>query len=190
MLAALAALALATPGVQAAPAPQVTDPAGDWYVPSQDVVSGRISSVLIRGVPHLRGELRLSAPPAIGVPSTYDLTFRIRCTYYSFALAWDGMTPSGAAFDHWDWCYEDPEPYGGPEGKLPVTFSVRGSTLTFLTPYVAGIRRGQRVTRFGISACPQYMCGVSTRAPDVDVRTGDLAGSNASYVVGSDLPRR
>lgn len=190
LLAALAALALAAPAAHAAaPAPQVTDPRGDWHVPSQDVVSGRISSVLVRGAPHLRGELRLAAPPATGVPASYELTFGIGCAGYGFTYAWDGLPEGGTAtLDQWDWCFDELQPWSDPEIRLPVTFAVRGSTLTFQTPYTGGLRRGQRAKRFHIQAC-QRICGVTVAAA-VGADVGDHASSNAVYVVGSDLPRR
>jgi hypothetical protein len=190
LLAALAALALAAPSTHAAPpAPQVTDARGDWSLASQDVLSGRVSSLLVRGVPQLRGEIALAAQPAAGAPATYELTWGIGCAGYGFTYTWNGVPGGGSAtLDQWDWCWDELQPWSDPEIRFPVTFAVRGSTLTFRTPYVGGIRRGQRAKRFHIQACTR-VCGATVGvAPSVEL--GDYASSNASYVVGSDLPRR
>jgi hypothetical protein len=195
LLAALlgGAVALATPAL-AAPSSQLGDPKGDWAVASQDVLSGRLSSVLVAGKPVLRGELTLAAPPAAGVVSTYNFGFQVGCEYWSFNYIWPGTAQAAQAdLEMWSYCTAPGQvPKEQPDAKYAVTFAVAGSTLTWQAPYAGTIRKGAKAGTFAALACP-VVGGVAFGNVDgkaTEVWTGDIAFSQAVYVIGSDLPRR
>ncbi|HWL37956.1 MAG TPA: hypothetical protein VNQ77_17350 [Frankiaceae bacterium] len=188
LAALLLATALAAPGADAAPpAPQLRDPAGDWMLPWQDIVAGRFSSVLVKGVPYLRGELTLTAPPD-GVHNYYFLTFVHGCHKFQFSafVGPDSPWPPSSHLEKRPYCFT-----GGleeAEASYAATVSIRGSTVTWLARYVGGVRRGSTLSRFTAEA---FTTAGGTTAHDVDVDLGDRAeGSTRVYVVGSDLPRR
>ena len=184
----LVVAALAAPGADAArPAPQLRDAAGDWALEGQDIVSGRFSSVLVQGVPHLRGELTLAAAPA-GAQDHYMLRFVHGCDEFTFfAFLGPNVTnaPQGR-FEKRTYCFQRdvddvPDTY-------PVTFSMRGSTATWLVRYAGGVRRGSTPSRFTASA---FTVSDRTAVGPVGPEGGDTAqGGDGVYVVGSDLPRR
>lgn len=201
-LALLLTAALAAPGAEAAPpAPQLRDHTGDWPVRGQDIVWARLSGVVVDGLPHLRAELRLAAPPLAAVPNNYFVRFvhgcdRLQFRAYSGPLESEVLT---AEYDRLPYCYStDDDP--GPDGSYPVTVSVRGSTVTWIAPYAHGMRRGSVLSRFDAQAFSVAgTTGVGEYDdPSMPVTTGgatvrqgdDAAAPHARYVVGSDLPRR
>lgn len=180
-IAALLAVALVTPA-HAAPAPQVTDPKGDWAVASQDVLSARVSSVLVNRVPTLRAELTLAAAPESRLPTDFVVQFFVGCTVYD--LNYDGTT---AALERLT-CAATPV-----SSTAPATVTVRGTTLVLQAPYALGLRRGQVATYFAAAAYTVY-AGVYQPGLSGDLLacTCDVAFApdKTSYVLGSDLPRR
>ena len=181
------------PAALAAPSPQVADPAGDWAVKSQDFTSARLSSALIAGKPHLRGELKLVEAPAAGVVTQYGFHFSVDCLSYVFAYTWPGNTAQARAdLQRTSFCAPREATSTGPDATFPVTFAVKGTTLTWEMPYGAGISRGIRVRGFAATACPGF-CGITYGTSWNEqkyVWTGDVAWNANTYVVGSDLPRR
>lgn len=179
------------PAALAAPSPQLYDQAGDANLESQDVVSGRLSSFWSGRTPRLRGELKLLAAPAPGVASGYSLTFSVGCRAYTLVHEWTGGAPGAtAALTLWDHCATRDPVRDEPDGTFPVTFAVKGTTLTWDAPYAGGLRRGQKVTGFSAAACTQ-ICGLMVGSdPSQKMLSGDFAWSESTYVLGSDLPRR
>ena len=192
IVAFLAGVAFA-PTAMAAPYPQLYDRAGDSTLPSNDIVSGRLSSFWSGTTPRLKGELRMLAAPAVGVPSNYAFMFGVGCKSYSFSYEWAGGAKDGAAT--LDMCDDCKPREGGvlgdePDVSVPATFAMKGTTLTWDAPYAGGLKRGQRVETFAAGACPQ-VCGVAFDFdPNEPMLTGDLAWMKGRYVLGSDLPRR
>jgi hypothetical protein len=190
----LGGVVVLAPVALAAPSPQLSDPKGDWQVSSQDVLSGRISSVLAAGRPNLVGELSLAAAPAAGVVSQYALNFLVGCDAYTFSYFWPGTTQGAkATLDHYSFCQERPVTEPLPDDSTSTTFAVKGTTLTWQLPYTGKIVKGARANGFsavGCSAIGAVFFGDSiTGLHEVD--TGDVAyATNRSYVIGSDLPRR
>ncbi len=191
--AAAVALVALSGTAHSAPAPQLRDKPGDWTVASQDIVSGRVSSTRAGKKLFLRGELRLAAAPGATVPTTYNFGFAVNdCHRYAFVYTWRGDAGESEAFlEHTDHCrvryvWELPG-----EDRYPVEVGVRGSTITWQTPYVGAIRKGARADMFHAYACTN-VCGVQVkRVPaEPSVLVGDDAWTDGWYVVGSDLPRR
>jgi hypothetical protein len=190
--AAAVALVALSGTAHSAPAPQLRDRPGDWSVASQDIVSGRVSSTRAGKKLFLRGELKLAAAPA--APTMYRFKFVIDgCHEYGFVYIWTGSGEQSDAFlDHTDYCrvryaWELPG-----EDRYPVTFGVRGTTLTWQTPYVGAIKKGAPVDMFAGLACSS-LCGVQVRGLPVatpGVALGDEAFTDGWYRVGSDLPRK
>jgi hypothetical protein len=188
LLAALVAgVATFTSTAQAAPSPQVRDPKGDWQVASQDVLSARVSSVLVSGRPALRGELTLAAAPA--VPTTYKLYFYAGCIGYGFTYDWHvDAAHSAAKFTRSDCPAEIAEVVPKTQ-DFPATVTVKGTTLTWVAPYAGGVKRGTKVTGF---AAMVYTAPVGAVESDSwtgyhEAYAGDVGYSDAVYVVGSDL---
>jgi hypothetical protein len=184
---------LGAPTAQAAPSAQLRDKAGDWAVPSQDVLSGRLSSARVAGKPVLRGELRLAAAPAAGVVTTYHFGFGIGCHNYSFGYVWPGAAQAAqASLDYYDFCTERDGTRQLPDKTYVATVTVRGSTIVWQAAYAGHIVRGARVAGFSAIACPVLggIAGGGTNVPNTEVWTGDVAWSQGRYVVGSDLPRK
>lgn len=190
----LAVVAAASPAT-AAPAPQVTDPAGDWGVASQDVLWARLSSTGTKAAPVLRGELRLAAAPAPGTTSRYWLGFHVGCVAYRFTYVWSGAPQgSGATLEEYSYCAGTAAPVRNPVDRTyPVTVAVKGTTVVWQAAYAGAIRRGARAGTFYVFACVPN-CGVrfvnTSSGREDEVLTGDVAESDARYVIGSDLPRR
>ncbi|HWL37955.1 MAG TPA: hypothetical protein VNQ77_17345 [Frankiaceae bacterium] len=201
-LALLLAPALAAPGAGAAPpAPQLRDVTGDWVLEGQDIVWARVSDVLVGGVPHLRAELKLVAPPLADAQNHYFVEFVHRCSTLQFHAYVGHLDPEPvtAQFERKPYCYtldEDPEP----NASYPVTVTLRGSTMTWAAPYADGMKRGSVLSRFTASAFSVtdgvvYDPGDSPEGiPDprpLHLEEGDKASApEAIHVVGSDLPRR
>lgn len=190
IVAFLAGVAFA-PAAMAAPYPQLYDRAGDSTLPSNDIVSGRLSSFWSGKTPRLRGELRMLAAPATGVPSNYAFLFGVGCKSYSLTYDWaGGATDSAAALEFWDDCTPRETAVDEPDASFPANFTLKGTTLTWDAPYAGGLQRGQRVEGFAAGACPQ-VCGVAFDFdPNEPMLSGDLAWTKGLYVLGSDLPRR
>jgi hypothetical protein len=190
----LGGVVVLTPVALAAPSPQIVDKKGDWQVASQDVVSGRLSSVLAAGKPVLKGELTLAAAPAAGIESQYALNFLVGCDGYTFTYIWPGVAQGAkATLDHYSFCRQRPATEPMPDDSTPAAVAVTGTTLSWQVPYAGKIVKGARATGFsavGCSAVGGVFFGDSiTGLHEVD--TGDLAyGNNRYYVIGSDLPRR
>lgn len=184
---AFAPAALAAPS----PAPQLLDRAGDSTVKSHDVVSGRLSSYLSGRTPRLRGELKLLEAPATGLPSNYAFSFGVGCTSYSFTYDWGGGAPDGPAqLMLRDYCTpRDATVVDEPDATFPATVTVKGTTLTWDAAYVKGLKRGTRIQGFSGGACP-HLCVLTSMDASEPMVTGDLAWSETTYVLGSDLPRR
>lgn len=184
---------LASPAM-AAPSPQVTDAAGDWAVPSQDVLSARLSSLLVNHVPTLQAELTLSQAPATGVLTSYNVGFSIGCQSWMFNYSWNGgATPSVASLQRWDYCAVDAAPKTAPDQTVAATFVLRGATLVWQAPYTGTIKRGARAEYPSAIACNGVLCALVVNAPGAGTRevdAGDLAYGRTPYVIGSDLPRK
>jgi hypothetical protein len=181
LAALLAAVTLAPSAHAVPPRPQLVDPRGDSAIPSHDILSARLSSVLSGGRPHLRVELTLAAAPA--VPIEYMVAFANGCDELAFRYTWTGAAAtSEAAIDHWDYCYR----FGQrtPDDTFPVALSVRGTTLTWQMPYSHGIKRGSKIVHPVAASCAAMTC-LDAVAP-----LTDSAREGRPYVVGSDLPRR
>lgn len=182
----LAALTL-LPSAHAAPAPQLTDARGD-AIPGWDILSGRLSSVRVKGVAHLRGELRLDEVPYADGPMTYRMVFwnRARCLRYAFTYDWRSLAElSEATITVEDGCPLNSNAVGRGD-SFPVSFALRGTTLTFTIQYFNELAAGVRLSEFSATSC-HVVCGDGWT-----IRHGDWASAPAhrSYVVGSDLPRR
>jgi hypothetical protein len=184
----LAILALAG-SATAAPRSGISDPRGDWPVASQDVVSAKLSSVLVSGKPVLRGELQLAAAPD-GRPATYAIGFAVGCHAYSFDKSTEA-TGDHVALSYTDYCTPEDDGPGriGVDKEYPATVSVKGRTVTWLAPYVGQIKRGARVEGMSAWGCARLCTSVGIDWNDQKT-VGDLAWGEMLYVVGSDLPRR
>jgi hypothetical protein len=199
IVALLLAAGLTAPGAGATPpAPQLRDPAGDSVLEGQDILWARLSGVLVQGVPHLRAELRLAAPPVSGSPNNYLLSFVHGCDRLELAatVAVTESAPS-ARYERRPYCYDaltDTEP----DASYPATVTLRGSTLTWVAPYANGMRRGTVLSHVAVQAFTLTGTGKVSPLPvgpvtlrGFTVRQGDDAYEpEARYVVGSDLPRR
>lgn len=150
--AATAVLASLAPTSAAPARPHVNDPAGDWVVPSADILSARFSTVRVRArrgmTPMLRVELALSAAPAANVPQVYRVEFayegceRMRVTYY-----WSGGV---AAFG--DEAFADASSCADSSAVLvdakhtEVPVRIQGTSIVWDVPLVHGMRLGTVVT--------------------------------------------
>jgi hypothetical protein len=194
-LALLGGVVVLTPAAQAAPSPQVIDPKGDWQVASQDILSGRLSSVIADGKPALRGELTLAAAPAAGVVTTYSLSFMVgSCDGYTWHYVWGGAAPATkVSLEQVDFCHQQPTQVAQADHTYAASATLSGSTIVWQAPYVGMIKRGAKAGSFAALACPVFggVSGGDTITGSHEAWTGDIAyGANRSYVIGSDLPRR
>ena len=183
LLAALLTAATLAPSTHAAPpAPQVRDPRGDVAVTSHDILTGRLSSERRGAATLLRGDLKLAAAPALGVPNMYQISFVKGCDRFSLLYVWPGVAERATAtLDYGDYCQMDSTSLA--DESTPVALEVRGTTIVWHAPFLYGLRLGDTVTHISAAACPKFC--------DPYAKTfGDLAPGLGKYVVGSDLPRR
>lgn len=191
LLAALVAAVAALPSTaQAAPSPQVIDKKGDWVVASQDLVTARLSSVLVGGKPALRADLTFAEAPG-QVPTTYQFGFTKGCLGYGFT--YEAQATAKASFVRTE-CYTGAEGVAGTpkQTTFPATATISGTTLTMIAPYAGGIARGNKVKDFFafVYDVPVGLVGNNSVLGYSEIYTGDMAFSSNSYVVGSDLPRK
>jgi hypothetical protein len=153
LLAATVAAALVplAPSSAAPARPQVSDPSGDWVVPSADIVSARLSTVRARTrrgtVPMLRVELTLREAPAANVPQAYRVEFaydgceRMQVTYY-----WSGGVSafSDEAFVDASSCEDAGQVFLEPK-LTDVPVRVNGTSVVWDVPLVHGMRVGTTI---------------------------------------------
>lgn len=176
LLSALLALALVTPGHAAAPVASVTDPRGDWPVASQDILSARLSSVYVHGVPTLRAEVDLAAAPNPLVPTTYTVDFGVGCAAYS--LTSDGTSGTLERSD----CKVKKL-----TTSAPGTAAVHGTTLVIQAPYALGLQVGQVAQGLGAVAATVFVAYWQLTGDFATSGDIALAPYDTTYVLGSDL---
>src|SRR5947199_9349297 len=96
VLAAVAATATGAPAVAATGTttkPQVHDAAGDWKVPSQDVLDATFTATKAR----IQADVHLAAPPATGIRTDYDAAVVVGCHLWSLHFTWLGGAPGASA---------------------------------------------------------------------------------------------
>ncbi|HEV2890287.1 MAG TPA: hypothetical protein VGX28_07895 [Frankiaceae bacterium] len=170
LVSVLAALALAAPA-SAAP-PQVTDPAGDWVVPSQDVLGVRIERATVDGRPAVRTVLTLAAAP--DPAGTYYTFVSLGCDQWTLGNRW----------------YAHPEPFlvrgrcdtATPELPVfePATMAISGNELAFIAVLPAGTR-DRRVDGIGGHTSVGSPAGVMVNG--VLVMNGDVAGGRVRHTL-------
>ena len=161
--------------------PQIHDSAGDWAVPSQDILDGTVTAT----AKTITAAVRLSSAPVPGLVTNYAVTFLVGCKSYVASIRWTGAAAADtASFDEYA-CKtasstpaEVPPP---PTATHPATFSVAGNTITFSFATVPGLRPKTKV----YAAAFAYTAGwVGTDGePNKGVIGGDLAFSSR-FVLG------
>ena len=179
---ALTAIALAAVPAHAAPASVTfTDPAGDWSVPSQDVIKVTVQSAL-RGAIHVVSvDITLAAP--VGPEYTlYALSFRSGATCYGMSAetangASTGYSAGGAssvpaALSATDCNYDATKQ----PTTAPATVTVHGATIHISADYALGLRPGLRVKDIGVAVGTEPThSSVFIGSKGVTPDTGDFA---------------
>jgi hypothetical protein len=181
VLAATTAPALAT---TKAPRPQIHDVAGDWVVASQDILDGTITAT----AKQLRADVHLSAPPAIGVRTDYDVIMWVGCLPYSLHYTWNGgAAGSTATLDVYS-CGSGDQAKDLPAGlkpttSYPATATVTATGLRIAAAPLASLHRGVVVDAGATARVFEVIVGVglSSTSPSFG---GDIAGGG-EFALGS-----
>ena len=195
LISLLAGVVAFAPAAQAAPAAQVKDPGGDWAVPSQDVRWARLSTVRVLGKTLVRGELKLEQPPMPGVPTAYRFGFMVGCRSYTFAYLWPAIAGAAqSSLEYTSFCTERDTTAVLADKTYPAQVYLRrdDGMIVWETPYVGHVKKGAKADAF-FAMANSGVGGVivgGTELPYEEVWTGDVAWSDRTYVIGSDLPRR
>lgn len=188
LLAVVAAAATGAPAVAATShsvKPQVHDAAGDWKVPSQDVLDATFTAT----AKQLRADLHLSAAPATGVPALYDAVLFVGCAAYSLHYTWTGSpTGSKATLDRYS-CGTgnvamDEITGGQPAESTPATATMTASGLRIVAAPTAALHRGVRAGAMAeVRLSPVILgTGLDTNNPSYG---GDIAGGDGYFRLGS-----
>jgi hypothetical protein len=176
----VAAALLAAPATAAPRAATLSDPRGDWAVPSEDVVAARLEGVVSSAGRSLKATLALAAPP--DGATTYYLAFVDgSCESWELSVQGLGTPAQSAVLTHFSCGATSPATVTGT--AVPATATVRGTTVEFSTPYVLGMRRGTKVAALLAAAAVRYLAfGVGTDWDDA-YRDGDWAQGSTAYVL-------
>lgn len=171
LAALLAALAFAAPA-HAAP-PQISDPAGDWLVPSQDVVRVRLERATLDGRPALRAVLTLAATP--DPTATYYARLTVGCEDWLLGNRWvtrpePFLTRTGCAAQA---MVEQPV-------FEPATMTTSGNDVAFVAALPAGTA-GRRVDALGGHTSTGTPAGLVVNG--FMVLNGDLAGGRVRHTL-------
>jgi hypothetical protein len=179
--AATAAPALATPS--RTPKPQIHDGAGDWAVPSQDILDGTVTAT----AKTITATVRLAAAPVPGAVTTYAVTFIVGCKAYSASYRWTGVPQTEAASVAEYAC-----PSGGgstpdvpatqPTATYPATASVSGATFRISFASLPGLHLKTKVYAAAFAETPPATVTSSTD-PSKDDIGGDIAFS-PQFILG------
>ena len=184
--AAVTTITLAALPAHAAPSSVTfTDRAGDWSVPSQDVVKVTMQSTL-RGTVHVVSvDITLAAP--VGPAYTfYVLGFRNGGTCYGLQAETAnggpaGYAAGGASAVAADLNAVDCTGSGVQQATTaPATVAVHGATVHISADYALGLRPGLRVDDIGVAVGTEpIQSGVFVGTKQVSPNTGDFAFTTA-----------
>jgi hypothetical protein len=187
VLAAFAAVAAAATCAPAAAAtgtshrPQIRDGAGDWAVPSQDILDGTVTA----NAKSITTTVRLAAAPVPGLVTYYTLSFVVGCTSYVTQYRWTGAAPADSVAMSQYACPAASStpvpPPAQPVATYPATATVTGTTIRFSFAPAAKLRPGAKVWA-GVIADTAAEVGFDGN-PDKGVVGGDIAFSNL-FVLG------
>lgn len=173
-------------GASAAMKPQVHDATGDWKVASQDIVDVTVTAT----AKQIRGDLHLSAPPAVGIPGKYDIGIYVGCTPYALHYTWNGGLPgSTATLDRYACISSDvvmAEINGAqPISSTPATVTVTATGLRIVAAPTAALHRGARVFAFAETRLTPVILG----SPGLDWNKpsygGDIGIGDGEFKLGS-----
>ncbi|HVF19073.1 MAG TPA: hypothetical protein VNA14_02385 [Mycobacteriales bacterium] len=172
----LAVIALALCGVlggvaTGAPAPLLTDPAGDHPIGAGDLLSASFSSIRT-GAGTLQIDLVVAAAPSQLTPYSYAVTFQtltcnFKAVYYSQPAGPLGFESSGVGCDD------------GKSSELPTgDVTVSGTTITYRIPLAkSGLRRGDLLTKIRASTTLSGLVTAAEPTPHVQ----DTATTEKTY---------
>jgi len=166
--------------------PQVHDAAGDWKVASQDIVDATVTAT----AKQIRGDLHLSAPPAVGIPGKYDIGIYVGCTPYALHYTWNGGLPgSTATLDQYACPAGDPakDTLGGlqPIASTPATATLTPTGLRIVAAPTKALHRGVRVSAFvetHLEPVIVVSAGLDFNKPSFG---GDFAFGSGTFKLGS-----
>lgn len=186
VLAAVAAAATCAPAAAATTStssavhPQIRDAAGDWAVPSQDILDGTVTAT----AKTITVAVRLSSAPTPGLVTTYSVIFLVGCKSYVASVRWTGVAAADpASFDEYacETASSAPVDVTPPTATHPATFSVTGNTIRFSFATLPGLRPKTKVYA-AANACTAGWVGLDGQ-PDKGVIGGDVAFSTR-FVLG------
>ncbi|MDQ1685200.1 MAG: hypothetical protein QOC82_1937 [Frankiaceae bacterium] len=147
LLAVVAAVVTGAPAVAATnhmPKPQIQDGAGDWAVPSQDILDGTITA----NAKTITATIRLSAAPVPGLATQYYVAFSVGCKGYVATYHWTGVPQTEqASFDEYacPTASSTPALPDKPIATHPATVTVAGNTIQITFGTLRALRPGVRV---------------------------------------------
>ena len=184
LIAALAAAATAAPALATtshAPKPQIHDGAGDWAVPSQDILDGTVTAT----AKTITAAVRLAAAPVPGVVTTYAVTFLVGCKAYAASYRWTGVPQTEAASVAEYACPDSsssvPALATQPTATYPATASVTGNTFRFSFASLPGLHVKSKVYAAAYAETPPAT--VSSTDPSKSDIGGDIAFSS-QFILG------
>lgn len=186
VLALLAVVAAAATGAPAFAAtshpvkPQIRDGAGDWAVPSQDILDGTVTA----NAKTITAVVRLAAAPVPGLVTEYTVNLLVGCKGYAATYRWTGAAQADSASIAEYAC-----PNGTPGGSVaqpiatyPAAASVSGNTFRISFATLPGLRLKTKVFAAAYAETPPVTVSVDTD-PSKGAIGGDIAFSNL-FVLG------
>lgn len=167
---ACAALVAGASGVSAAPAPQLTDPAGDHPIAAGDILSATFSTVG-RAPGLLQIDLVVGAAPSPLTPYSYAVTFEtptcnFKAVYYSQPAGPLGVESSGVGCDD------------GQSSVLPPgDVAVSGTTITYRIPLGRRVLRGVTLRKLRAATTLSGLVTLAEPTPYVQ----DTAATDKTY---------
>jgi hypothetical protein len=189
LLAVVAAAATGAPATAATshpPKPQLHDAAGDWKVPSQDILDATVTAT----AKEVRADLHLSAAPATGIPGIYDVAMYAGCTLYSLHFTWTGGLPgSKATLDQYacDTGDATTDELNGlqPVASTPATATVTSTGLRIVAAPTGGLHRGARVSLLAEARAEPVIVFSPGTNLDQPSYGGDIGIGNGAFRLGS-----
>jgi len=188
LIAIVAAAATATPALAGststshAPKLQIHDGAGDWAVPSQDILDGTVTA----NAKTITAVVHLAAAPVPGAVTTYAVAFLVGCKSYVASYRWTGVPQTEAASVAEYACPtgsgSTPDVPAQPTATYPATGSVSGKSFRISFAALPGLHLKSKVYAAALAATPPVTVTSSTD-PSKDDIGGDIAFSK-QFVLG------
>jgi len=185
LLAVVAAAVTGAPAVAAtnhAPKPQIHDGAGDWAVPSQDILDGTVTA----NAKTITAVVHLAAAPVPGVVTTYAVTFLVGCKAYAASYRWTGAPQAEAASVAEYPCSSGsgptPDVPAQPTATYPATGSVSGNSFRISFASLPGLHLKSKVYAAAFAQTPPATV-TSSADPSKDDIGGDIAFSR-QFILG------